>query len=145
MSKTFNLTKIAAWPTGKHKRRIRDRGIKWEETYKERSKALKKRFDKQLPGAYRRWEGHDYTTNADYFVVVGPARTKELKKQFFSGIKKYPELEKKVYAPSGEYFNNLSSALSHARKMWAVPFPQGQQNYTVNDLAQIEIPRHVRG
>tara|TARA_Y100000310_G_scaffold72876_2_gene69052 strand:- start:17029 stop:17520 length:492 start_codon:yes stop_codon:yes gene_type:complete len=131
----------------KGRKRIRDRGIEWEEFYHDKSVPLKKRYDKELgSGSYHRWEGHDYTTDGDYFIVVGPALTKDLKKQFFAGIKRLPKDEKKkVYAPSGEYFSSLHAALSFATDRWAVPFPKGIPNYTVNDLANIKIPRHVRG
>lgn len=129
------------------RQRIKDRGIKWEESYHERSAPLKKRFDKHIgPMAYMRWEGHDYTTNSDYFVVVGPSLTKDGKKRFFSGIKKLPDdPHKKVYAPSGEYFTTIVAAFSYASDKWNVPFPKGAPHYSVNDLAQVEIPRHVKG
>jgi len=140
----FNLSnmKLAA------RKRIRDRGIRWKETYREKSAPLKKRFDKNIgPGAYYRWEGHDYTTGSDYFIVVGPAKTKEGRKLFFAGIKKLPPKfkRKKVYAPSGKYFPSIVSALSHASKMWGVAMPQNQNNYTIDTLANIDIPRHVKG
>lgn len=130
-----------------YRKRIKDRGIKWEQHYHKRSSRLKKRFDKTIgPGSYMRWEGHDYTTNSDYFVIVGPSLTKEGRKAFFAGIKKYPDNPKaKVYAPSGEYFSNSNSAYSHASDKWAVPFPKGTPNYSVEQLANIEIPRHVKG
>ena len=139
---SFNLSKIAAGP-----HRIKDRGIKWEEHYHERSAKLKKRFEKDLgPRSYIRWEGHDYTTDSDYFIVVGPAVTKDLKKRFFAGIKKLPKDPKaKVYAPSGEYFSNLHAAFSHAADKWAIPYPREAPNYDIGQLAQIKIPRHVKG
>ena len=150
---TFNLNKQARSytppPIGsrKSKKRIRDRGIKWTEHYHEKSAPLKKRYAKTLgSGSYFRWEGHDYTTNGDYFIVVGPAKTKDLKKRFFAGIKRLPEdVKKKVYAPSGEYFSSMHGALSFATDRWAVKFPRGSPNYTLNDLMNIDIPRHVRG
>lgn len=128
-------------------RRIKDRGIDWKEHYHDRSIKLKKRFEKDLgPRSYIRWEGHDYTTDSDYFVVVGPAVTKELKKRFFSGIKKLPDDPKaKIYAPSGEYFSTLRGALSHATDKWAVKFPRDAPDYSVNQLMMIDIPRHVKG
>jgi len=140
----FNLSKYIVKEAGR--KRIRDRGITWKETYHDKSAPLKKRFDRELgPGAYYRWEGHDYTTDSDYFVVVGPAMTRELKKMFFSGVKKLPDDPRKtVYAPSGKYFTTISSALSHSSEKWGVPFPRNQQRYTVHDLARIRIPRHVR-
>lgn len=129
------------------RKRIKDRGIKWEEAYAEKSEPLKKRFDKALgPGAYLRYEGHDYSTNGDYFIVVGPAITQEGHKKFFSGIKRLPEdPEDKVYSPSGEYFNNLHGALSHAANKWGLPFPKDVPNYSKEQLQQIKIPRHVKG
>lgn len=139
---SFNLAK-----TSQKKTRIKDRGIIWKEHYREKSDDLKRRFDEQIgPGSYYRWEGHDYTTNSDYFVVVGPAQTKEGRKQFFAGIKKLPDdPEKTVYAPYGDYFPSIMAALSHASEKWDVRIPQGQPNYTVAELAPIEIPRHVKG
>ncbi len=137
----FNLTKYAG------RKRIRDRGIKWEERYHDRSAPLKKRFDKDIgPQAYFRWEGHDYTSDGDYFIVVGPAVTKDLKKRFFSGIKRLPDDPRKtVYAPSGEYFSSIHGALSFATERWGIVFPRGTPNYTINELAQVKIPRHVKG
>ena len=128
-------------------RRIKDRGIDWKEAYHKRSERLKERFEKDLgPLSYIRWQGHDYTTNSDYFVVVGPAVTKDLKKRFFAGIKKLPDDPKaKVYAPSGEYFSSIKGAFSHASDKWAVPIPRNSINYTLSHLAGIEIPRHVKG
>jgi hypothetical protein len=148
MKFNYNHFKKADWPSGKHKKRIKDRGIKWEEHYGERSQPLKKRFNKSIgDGSYYRWEGHDYTTDSDYFVVVGPAITKYKKKMFFAGIKKLPPkwTRSKVYAPSGKYFTNINSALSHASKMWGIRFPQAQMNYSTDNLIGVEIPRHVKG
>lgn len=142
--KKYNLIKEAS------RKRIRDRGIKWDESYHERSAPLKKRFNETIgPGSYYRWEGHDYTTNSDYFVVVGPAIQRSGQKSFFAGVKKLPEGYKrrksKTYAPSGKYFTNIMSALSHAVEMWGVSFPHGQQKYDQSNLANIEIPRHMKG
>ncbi len=129
------------------RKRIKDRGIKWEPRYRERSEKLKKRFDKQLGHmAYIRWEGHDYTTDSDYFIIMGPSLTKEGKKRFFAGIKKLPDDPKaKIYAPSGEYFTNSISALSHIVEKWGVQFPRGAPKYTTEQLEPLKIPRHVKG
>tara|TARA_Y100000034_G_scaffold61314_1_gene74419 strand:+ start:262 stop:684 length:423 start_codon:yes stop_codon:yes gene_type:complete len=138
---SFNLSKISG------PRRIRDRGIKWEERYHDKSAPLKKRYDRELgPFGYYRYEGHDYTSNGDYFIVVGPAMTKDMKKRFFSGIKRLPDdPAKKVYAPSGEYFSSMHGALSFATERWGLVFPRGAPNYNLNDLANLKIPRHVKG
>jgi len=150
MEKTFNLKnfKESAFGTSGKRRRIKDRGIRWKEHYGERSAPLKKRFDRDVGSkSYYRWEGHDYTTNSDYFIVVGPAVTKTLNKMFFAGIKKLPPIHerKKIYAPSGKYFPSILSALSHASQKWAVAFPTDQPNYTQADIANVNIPRHVKG
>jgi hypothetical protein len=137
----YNLSKISG------RKKIKDRGIKWIEHYHPRSQRLKKKFDEILgPMSYMRWEGHDYTTNGDYFVVMGPSLTQEGKKEFFAGIKKLPEDPKAtVYAPAGEYFSSSVAALSHCGEKWGIPFPKGAPKYTVDQLAGIEIPRHVKG
>jgi len=130
------------------RKRIRERGIDWKEKYGEKSESLKKRFDKKIgSNAYLRWEGHDYTTDGDYFVVVGPAITKEGQKQFFAGIKRLPPKHdrKKIYAPSGKYFPYIISALSHANDMWGTPIPENQINYGPEHLASVKIPRHMKG
>ena len=142
----FQLEKTAAHSGGRTP--IKERGIKWEESYEERSAPLKKRFDKELgPGAYYRWSGYDTTTNSDYFVVVGPSIQHNVGKMFFAGVKKVPhqeEEEKKSYSPYGEYFPNIISALSHANDRWGVPMPQNQVNYTKEQLANVDIPEHIK-
>lgn len=145
MIKVFNLQKILI----AGRKPIKDRGISWQETYREKSKTLKKRFDEEIGyGSYYRWEGHDYTTNSDYYVVVGPTVQKSLGKCFFAGIKKLPwdwKLHKtKVYSPSGKYFTNIVSALSHASRKWNIQFPKNQTNYDKNILQPIKIPEHIR-
>ena len=129
------------------RKRIKDRGIKWVPAFHERSRKLKERFDELIgPLAYERWEGHDYTTNSDYFVIVGPSLTKEGKKRFFAGIKKLPDDPKaKVYAPSGEYFSTIAGAFSHASTKWGVPYPQNHPQYDLNSLKNVHISRHLRG
>ena len=131
-------------------KRIKDRNIRWEENYTERTSALRSRyFDKIGPGSYYRWEGHDYTTNSDYYIVVSPAKTKDLKKRFFAGIKKLPPEYKKetakAYSPYGEYFTTIKGALSFVGERYGVVFPKNQQPYTVDSLENVKIPRHVKG
>ena len=127
-------------------KRIKDRGIDWREGYPERSESIKKSFEKKVgPRSYTRWEGHDYETDADYYVVVGPAITGDGRKMFFAGIKRLPaDKSKKVYAPSGEYFTSLTSAYSHANQKWGVPYPNDVVDYNSDDLKYINIPRHVK-
>lgn len=140
----FNLYKEAG------RKPIKERGITWKENYEERSLPLKKRFDKKIGiGAYRRWTGHDYTTNSEYIVVVGPSIKKGVGKMFFAGIKKIPakdmrEKKQKIYSPYGEYFPTIKAAYSHASRKWGVPFPRNQASYTVQTLGPIDIPRHVK-
>lgn len=140
----FNLSRLTS-TAGRKK--IKDRGIRWVEKYHEKSKALKKRFDGDIgPGAYYRWEGHDYTTNSNYYVVVGPTVQTNLGKCFFAGIKKLPnDPNKKVYSPSGEYFSNIMSALSYASDKWGVKIPLGQQRYDKAQLEAVDIPEHIKG
>lgn len=128
------------------RKRIKDRGINWKEHYHERTKRLKDRMDKSIgPMAYMRWEGHDYTTNSNYFVIVGPS-IKDNKKQFFAGIKKLPDdPEAKVYAPYGKYFSTIVSAYSYASDKWGVKFPKEAPKYTSNDLIGVDIPKHIKG
>ena len=127
------------------RKRLKERGIKWEEHYGEKSKDVKKHFEKVLPNSYYRWEGFDYTTGHPYYVVVGPAISERYGKSFFAGVKKMPkERHKKAYSPSGKYFPSLRAALSHASKMWGIRFPQTAGSYIKNDLAGIKIPKHVK-
>ena len=140
----FNLFKTLKFAGRK---RIKDRGIKWEIKYHIGSQGLKEKFERELgPDSYHRWEGHDFTTNSNYFVVVGPSITQEREKRFFAGIKKLPDdPHAKVYSPNGEYFITLYEALSHAREKWAIPLPKSSSNYTLNDLDKINMPMHVKG
>lgn len=136
------MRKIAA-------KRIKDRNISWEEKYSERTEPLRDRYNKEIgPNSYHRWEGHDYTTNSDYYVVCSPARTKNLDKMFFAGIKKLPPIYKrdvaKVYSPYGKYFQNIASALSYLNQKYNIPYPQNQFNYTVLHLQDVDIPRTVK-
>jgi hypothetical protein len=138
---SFNLLKFSG------RKKIKDRGINWQEHYKEKSEKLKEKFDKQIgEGAYRRWEGHDYTTNSNYYVVVGPTIQRELGKCFFAGIKKIPnDPKKKVYSPYGKYFINIISAYSYASDKWGIPFPKNQINYNKDVLFDINIAEHIKG
>lgn len=128
------------------RQRIKDRGIDWKEKYGERSLPLKKRFEKEIgSGSYFRWEGHDYTTDGDYFVVVGPAIKEGMGKCFFAGIKRLPkDSTVTVYSPSGKYFPNIVSAMSYASDKWAIPFPSNLPNYSQADLHDVKVPKHVK-
>jgi len=146
MKNIFSLIKVS-----RHGGRtpIKERGIKWEESYEERSLPLKKRFEKKIgPGSYYRWTGHDVTTNSDYYVVVGPSIKKGVGKLYFSGVKKLPPAvereKKKSYSPYGEYYPTIKAALFHANDKWGVPMPKNQNDYTEDHLANIEIPKHVK-
>jgi hypothetical protein len=129
------------------RQKIKDRGIKWDESYREKSEDAKKRFDHDIgPGSYRRWEGHDYTTDSNYYVVVGPTIQSDLGKCFFAGIKKLPKDPKaKVYSPSGDYFTSIVAAYSYASDKWGVKFPAGQTNYTQQMIENVDIPEHIKG
>jgi hypothetical protein len=128
------------------RKRLKEKHIKWEENYGEKSKIAKEHFDKQLPGSYFRWVGKDYEDGVWRYVVVGPAISKREGKSFFAGNKKMPkEPGKKAYSPSGKYFPNLRGALSYAAEMWGIRVPQDAGNYTKDDLGAIDIPRHIKG
>ena len=67
-----NLFKLIKLSKKAGRKRIKERHIQWKEFYHEKSQPLKERFDSEIgPGSYYRWEGHDYTTDGDYFIVVG--------------------------------------------------------------------------
>lgn len=126
------------------RRRIKDRHINWKEHYGEKSEALKKHYEKVLPGSYYRWEGFDYETMHPYYIVIGPAISRRFGRMFFSGIKKLPnEKKKKAYSPSGKYFSSLSGAIRHAQDMWGAPYPKECGRYVKGDLSGIKIPKHI--
>lgn len=128
------------------RRRLKDRHIRWEEHYGEKSKDVKKKFENMLPGSYFRWEGFDHESGHPYYVVVGPAVSERYGKSFFAGVKKMPkDPKKKAYSPSGKYFESLRAALSHAVEMWGVTFPDNAGNYRKNELLPLDIPRHMKG
>lgn len=128
------------------KKRLRDRGILWKEAYHEKSEDIKKKFEKILPGSYFRWEGHDYQSGHDYYVVVGPAISRRYGKSFFAGNKKLPkEKKKKAYSPTGKYFSSLAGALRHAKEYWGVSLPPNAGKYMKSDLEPLKIPRHIKG
>lgn len=128
------------------RRRLKDRNIHWKERYGEKSKDMKKKFEKILPGSYFRWEGFDFESGHPYYVVVGPAISKRQGKSFFAGVKRLPKNpKKKAYSPSGKYFTSLKGALSHASNMWGIMFPRNAGNYSYKDIANIDIPKHVKG
>ena len=126
-------------------KKIKDRGIHWQQSYHEKSLTLKKRFDKDIgPMSYLRYEGHDTYTNSDYYVVVGPS-VDDGKKKFFAGIKKLPkDPNATVYSPYGEYFPTIVAAMAYAGKKWGVPFEQGLPEYSEETLAPINIPEHIK-
>ena len=128
------------------RKKIKDRGIHWQEAYREKSLELKKRFDKTIGlHAYVRWEGHDYTTDSNYYVIVGPS-VQDDKKMFFAGIKKLPkDPHKKIYSPYGHYFTTILGAMSYVTDHWGVQFPKGQPPYTQQHLQGVNIPEHIKG
>lgn len=127
------------------RRRIKDKGIKWDENYGEKSRDVKKRFEKILPGSYFRWVGKDYEDACWRYVVIGPAVSKREGKSFFAGNKKMPtDPKKKAYSPSGKYFSSLRGAIAYAIDMWGVRMPQDAGTYTKSDLEGINIPSHIK-
>lgn len=147
MQEIFNLNKIAKHTGGRTP--IRERGIRWEEEYKDRTENMKKKFDKLVGvDSYLRYAGHDFTTNSDYYIVIGPSVEKNMGKCFFAGIKKLPppkEREGKTYSPYGEYFKTMRAAHAYASEKWGVPMKKNLTNYTQENLANIDIPSHIKG
>lgn len=147
MSSKPIIIKSASFERLAGRKKIRDRGIDWVETYKDKSESLKKKFEKHVgKNAYVRWEGDDFTTNSTYYVVVGPTFQRDLGKCFFAGIKKLPnDPHKKVYSPAGEYFTNIVSAFSHASEKWGTPFPDPAPQFDTASLTNVNISEHIKG
>lgn len=113
---------------------IRDRGIRWRETYGDKSSWLKDRFDEEIgPGSYFRWEGHDSTTGNDYYVVVSPGYSDKHGYHFFAGLRKMPA----EHGASGRKFRTQREALSHAHETWRIPPPAEKpaKPYVTSDIA----------
>lgn len=112
---------------------IKDRGIKWEETYGDKSAYLKQQMEEQIgPGSYFRWEGHDHTSGEDYYVVVTPGFSKKHGFHFFAALRKIPA----DHGASGKKFKTQGEALSYAMDTWRVPMPKTKPHkpYIVRDL-----------
>jgi len=124
---------------------IKERGIRWSESYSgEKSAHLKKEMDSQIgPGAYCRWEGHDSVTGNDYYVVVSPGFSKKKGYHFFAGLRKMPA----DHGASGKKFANQREAMSHARDTWQVPPPKDKplttQGYSIQDISRAPILQDI--
>jgi hypothetical protein len=117
---------------------IKDRGIRWVETYGDKSAYLKQEFEQQVgQGSYFRWEGHDSTTGTDYYVVVSPGYSKEHGYHFFAGLRKMPANQ----GASGKKFGTQREAMGYAIDKWRTPPPQTKPGkpYTADDLVGKEI------
>lgn len=147
MQEFFDLIKEAKHTGGRTP--IKERGIRWQESYHDKTAPLKERFEKDIgPDSYIRYEGHDYTTNSDYYIIIGPSIHKGMGKVFFAGVKKLPPLperKQKTYSPYGEYFKTMRAAHAYASEKWGVPMKRGLPNYSSLDLQNVEIPKHVKG
>lgn len=112
---------------------IKDRGIRWEESYSDKSLYLKKQFEDQVgPGSYFRWEGHDSTSGSDYYAVVTPGFSKNHGYHFFAALRKIPA----DHGASGKKFKTQAEALSYAYDTWRVPPPKVERHkpYIAQDL-----------
>lgn len=119
---------------------IKERGIKWTETYGDKSQYLKREMEDQIgPGSYFRWEGHDSTTGTDYYVVVSPGYSPKHGYHFFAGLRKMPA----DHGASGKEFNSMREALNYAYDMWRVPkpdtMPPGWVGYRQEDITGKDI------
>lgn len=112
---------------------IKDRGIRWEEIYGDKSLYLKQQFEEQVgPGSYFRWEGHDSTSGADYYAVVTPGFSNNHGFHFFAALRKMPAKN----GASGKKFKTQAEALSYAYDTWRVPPPKTKPHkpYIARDL-----------
>jgi hypothetical protein len=127
---------MLAWPRKPRKKMgtpIKDRGIRWKETYADKSAYLKREFEEQVgPGSYFRWEGHDHVSGSDYYVVVSPGFSKKHGYHFFAGLRKIPA----EAGASGKKFKTQAEALSYAIDKWRVPPPETKPHkaYVDRDL-----------
>jgi hypothetical protein len=122
---------------------IRERGIRWVETYGDKSTYLKEGMREQIgPGSYFRWEGHDSTTGNDYYVVVSPGFSKTKGYFFFAGLRKMPA----DHGASGKKFGTQAEAMTHAFETWGVPRPQEKpaKPYTKMDIMGKEIIHEIQ-
>lgn len=147
MQEIFDLNKVAKHTGGRTP--IKDRGIKWKESYSDRTANMRKKFNDAVGyDSYIRYEGHDHTTNSDYYIVIGPSIEKNMGKCFFAGVKKLPpprEREGKTFSPYGEYFKTMKAAHAYATEKWGVPMKKNLPNYTQADLANVDIPSRIKG
>lgn len=112
---------------------IKDRGIRWQEAYGDKSAYLKEEYEKQVgPGSYFRWEGHDHTTGVDYYAVVTPGFSEKHGYHFFAALRKMPAEN----GASGKKFKTQAEALSYAFETWRVPPPASKPHkpYIDKDL-----------
>lgn len=116
------------------KTKLAERPIVWKEKYTKRTLFLKKQYHDVLgPGSYFRFEGHDTESDDDYFVVVGPAKVKSPKSEFFAGVRKLPA----DYAAGGLNFSSMKEAIDYANETWGVYVPKDLRYYDSNDLKGI--------
>ena len=86
---------------------IKERGIKWQESYGDKSAPLKKSMEEQVGiGSYFRWEGYDHTTDTEYYVVVSPGYS-EKKGYFFFAKAVLPRMREMKF---GRIINIASEA-----------------------------------
>ena len=111
---------------------IKDRGIQWEEEYRDKSAAQKEYYAKAVgPGSYFRWEGHD-GTGQDYYVAITPGFSNKKGYYFFAALRKIPE----EHGSSGRKFKTQDEAISYAIETWNIPTPgMSHKHYDVNDIA----------
>lgn len=117
---------------------IKERGIRWTEKYSEKSSDLKQEMRKQIgEGSYFRWEGHDYTTGNDYYVVISPGYSIKKGYFFFAGLRKMPA----NHGASGKKFSTQEEALNYAITRWKIPRPleKPAKRYTRDDLVNVPI------
>jgi len=116
------------------KEKLKEKNIKWEESYTEKTLFLKEQFEEVVgKGSYFRFEGKDYDSGGEYYVIVGPARIHAPRAKFFAGVRKLPA----TYPAGGQYFDSLDGAINYAHDTWGVPVPKDLKPYTSSSLHDI--------
>ena len=108
--------------------------ITWKEAYTDKTNRLKDMYEELVgSGSYFRFEGTNTETGDEYYVVVGPAKVKSPKPEFFAGVRKLPS----DFAAGGKYFSEMREAMEYANETWGVDTPSGISYYDSDDLKNI--------
>lgn len=113
------------------KEKLVTKNIQWKESYTEKTEFLKEQFEAVIgAGSYFRFEGKDYGSGDEYYVIIGPAKIHNPRAKFFAGVRKLPA----TYSAGGKYFDSMDGAAVYARETWGVPTPGSLKPYTSASL-----------